>query len=45
MLLGMCEKFHALPSEGGILSQPAYIIRMMKIVSMASKEAVDAERS
>ena len=34
-IIGLCDRFHCLPKEGGVLDQDADIIRMMKIVALS----------
>jgi hypothetical protein len=43
-LESMCERYHCLPDEGGILNQDQLLIRQMQIVSAAKHERSERER-
>ncbi len=38
LIIGLCDRFHCLPKEGGILDQDVDIIRLLKIYAMGNQE-------
>jgi hypothetical protein len=40
LTIGLCERFHSLPEAGGVLDQPADLLRMIRIVDLARPEEV-----
>jgi hypothetical protein len=43
-LTNMCETFHALPRQGGLLDQDSLHVYMMRSVIVAQREKAEAER-
>lgn len=38
LVVGLCERFHCLPDEGGLLDQDTEFLRMLKIVELGGEE-------
>jgi hypothetical protein len=38
LVIKLCERFHCLPGEGGLLDQDAEFLRMLRIIELAERE-------